>query len=265
MDLQADASSPDDTAAATHATPDAHQRPIADAAPCAATRTPAPLPPPDAPSVYGADSRPNIPAMAASVGVVGLVLSAFLTIGLVQAIRAKPVATVVRMVPERLELPPPPPPPPARSPQPQAIVTAPSPVVAPAPLVALPPVPVAVTTTPAPPPEDAVPGPPSPPAPAAAPAIANGGDLSSQMLSAPPPTYPMESRRRHEQGTVVLALLLSTDGRVAEISIARSSGSDRLDRAALNAVRRWRWSPTLRGGAAVMVRGTVEIPFVLAG
>lgn len=90
-------------------------------------------------------------------------------------------------------------------------------------------------------------------------------DLSSRMVSAPSPKYPVESRRRKEQGTVFLSVLVGTDGGVAEIGVSRSSGSSRLDKAALEAVRRWRWSPTMRAGAAVMVRGIVDIPFVLQG
>jgi len=90
-----------------------------------------------------------------------------------------------------------------------------------------------------------------------------GGDLSSTMLEGAPPRYPVESRRKREQGTVVLLLLVGTDGRVAEIRVTRSSGHARLDEAALKAVRRWRWSPAMRNGAAVEVRGTVEIPFIL--
>jgi protein TonB len=50
---------------------------------------------------------------------------------------------------------------------------------------------------------------------------------------------------------------------VNDIAVGQSSGFDRLDKAALDAVRRWRWSPTLQGGEAVQVRGMVEIPFVL--
>ncbi|WP_252217111.1 energy transducer TonB, partial [Clostridium sp. CMCC3677] len=73
-----------------------------------------------------------------------------------------------------------------------------------------------------------------------------GGDLSSKMISAKPPSYPLESRRLHEEGTVVLAVLLSAEGQVAGISIAQSSGSDRLDQAALAAVRKWRWAPVFR-------------------
>jgi protein TonB len=63
------------------------------------------------------------------------------------------------------------------------------------------------------------------------------GDLSSSMIHAPPPRYPRESRRRHEQGTVLLAVLLATDGSVETLRIARSSGYRRLDEAALDAVQ----------------------------
>src|SRR5690606_28958396 len=73
---------------------------------------------------------------------------------------------------------------------------------------------------------------------------------------------PLESRRRHEEGVVVLAVLLSTEGRVTDISIARSSGFPRLDEAAMDAVADWRWSPLVRDGEPVMVRGMVRIPFI---
>lgn len=143
-------------------------------------------------------------------------------------------------------------------------------VVAPPPIVA----------TPAPPPAVAVSATPSPPRPApVAPAavVADApvappsppptdvGDLTSKMISATPPSYPQDSRRLHEQGTVVLSVLLAADGRVDRVAVAKTSGFYRLDRAALSAVRHWRWSPTLRDGAAVLVQGNVVIPFVLRG
>jgi protein TonB len=110
----------------------------------------------------------------------------------------------------------------------------------------------------------------APPAVAAAPAAparpagpAEGGDLSAKMVSFVAPSYPLESRRKREEGTVVLSLLLSAEGRVADISVSSSSGFARLDSAALEAVRKWRWSPLVRDGQAVMVRGVVRIPFVI--
>lgn len=102
------------------------------------------------------------------------------------------------------------------------------------------------------------------PRPAAPPSMVSN-DLGATMISARPPAYPMESRRKREQGTVVLMLTLDTEGRVADIRVERSSGHERLDKAALGAVRQWRWSRTLRDGALVTVRGLVEIPFVLKG
>ncbi len=104
--------------------------------------------------------------------------------------------------------------------------------------------------------------PPSP-APAGPPAAISGGDLSSSMIEAVPPKYPYESRRLKEQGTVILEVLLGQDGRVDRIQIHRSSGFQRLDKAALDAVRRWRWSPRIREGQPVAVRGLVELPFAL--
>jgi protein TonB len=153
-------------------------------------------------------------------------------------------------------------PPPSVEPRivvPPPIVVTPAP--APAMAVALAPVPPAPTiTAPAASVTQAAPGPSAP-----SPAPAEGGDLSSRMISAQPPTYPVDSRRLREQGTVVLSVLLATDGRVERLSIARSSGFPRLDHAASSAVRRWRWSPTMRDGQPVPVQGNVVIPFVLRG
>lgn len=222
-----------------------------------------PLPVPRTAARYGDDRRPNLPALAGAIGIVALLLSALLTMDVVRVHKETSKLAVVEV--RRLaEAPPPPPPPPEKQPEQVKPVNAPSPVVAPVPLVATVPSPVQVATSPTPPPpEVSVPGPPTPAPPAPAPAIASAGDLSSTMISATPPRYPQESRRKREQGTVVLTVLLSAEGTVADISVSQSSGFARLDHAALTAVRRWRWSPTRRGGTAVMVKGLVEIPFIL--
>ncbi|HQS97533.1 energy transducer TonB [Novosphingobium sp. 17-62-19] len=109
----------------------------------------------------------------------------------------------------------------------------------------------------------APPAPPAPPVPPAPPSIVSSDSLGARMVAGSPPRYPVECRRRKEQGTVELLLILGIDGAVEAISVAKSSGFARLDDAALSAVRRWRWQPTSRNGAPVKVRGVVEIPFVL--
>lgn len=212
-------------------------------------------------SRYGEGRRPNPFALAGALGVAGLFLSSLLTMNAISVHKDKSALKVITLLaqPE----PPPPPPPPQRQPEPMEQVEVPTPVVAPPPLVIAPRPPVQIVASPTPPRVVSVPGPPSPAPAAPSPAVESAGDLSSTMISAVPPRYPHESRRRREQGTVVLAVLLGVDGTVADVSVAQSSGFERLDHAALAAVRRWRWSPTLRSGAPVMVRGVVEIPFVL--
>ena len=103
-----------------------------------------------------------------------------------------------------------------------------------------------------------------PPAPAPAPATTVSVDLDAATKAGTPPVYPMESRRRHEQGTVRLRVVIDTDGRVKEISVASSSGFERLDKAALDAVCHWRFQPQMQGGVAVEAVGTLPIPFRLA-
>lgn len=148
---------------------------------------------------------------------------------------------------------------PVTAPQP---VTAPTPPLAPVALSPAPAVAAPSAPAPAPPVVQAPPAPPAAPAPKAN-GPAEGGDLSTRMLSFTAPSYPIESRRAKEEGTVTLSLLLGLDGRVAEISVSGSSGFARLDKAALDAVRKWRWAPVTRGGEGVMVRGTVKIPFII--
>lgn len=231
-----------------------------DSAPPAVGRT-IPAPPSWQPSRYGEGQKPNILAMAGSIAIVGGLLAALFTMNIVKAHieRSKLAVFEVLSPPE----PPPPPAPPKPQPDPVMQAHTPSPVVAPAPLVQMPsPSPPIMTSPTPPPPEISIPGPPAP-KPGPAPAIESAGDLSSKMISATPPRYPVESRRKREQGTVLLLVLLDANGSVANISISKSSGYDRLDQAALTAVRRWRWSPTIRGGNPVMVKGIIEIPFVL--
>lgn len=171
-----------------------------------------------------------------------------------------------KLVTVNLSPPPPPPPAPASQETPkQPVVTAPPPLIQ----IDLPQqvnVPVAVDPQPAPPSVEPVRETSTSTGPvAAAVSVIQGGDLGARMVSGKPPRYPLESRRNKEQGTVVLSLVLGTDGAVEQISVNRSSGHPRLDDAALHAVRRWRWEPVIRSGGPVKVRGLVEIPFVLQG
>ena len=139
-----------------------------------------------------------------------------------------------------------------------AVVKVPNPVQQSAP--PPPPLPALVSAPPSPP--VANPGPPTPPAPPAKP---KETDLSAKLVSAKPPSYPAESRQLKEQGTVILYIIVAPDGHVDQVSVRKSSGFFRLDRAALEAVKHWRWSPTVVDGQAVEVRGIFALPFTLQG
>ena len=65
------------------------------------------------------------------------------------------------------------------------------------------------------------------------------------------PVYPKLSRKRKEQGTVQLLLLVKRDGQVADIKIQHSSGFDRLDQAAVQAVKKWQFTPAKQDGKAI--------------
>ncbi len=75
----------------------------------------------------------------------------------------------------------------------------------------------------------------------------------------PSPAYPRVSQRRGEQGRVVLRVLISPEGRVAQVKVQRSSGYERLDEAAAQAMRQARFRPYTENGIAY--KALVDIPF----
>jgi periplasmic protein TonB len=73
------------------------------------------------------------------------------------------------------------------------------------------------------------------------------------------PAYPSSARRLGIQGTAILHVLVAESGRVAEVIVKQSAGHPDLDRAATDAVRRWRFEPARRGADAVEM--WVHLPF----
>jgi len=65
------------------------------------------------------------------------------------------------------------------------------------------------------------------------------------------------------EGTVGVRALVLADGTVGRIEVSISSGSDALDRAATETVRRWRFLPATRDGAAIDAYVTVKIRYVV--
>lgn len=66
-----------------------------------------------------------------------------------------------------------------------------------------------------------------------------------------------------EEGKVLLRVLVSAEGLPTQIEIKQSSGFDRLDKAALASVQRWRFVPGKRNGIAEAMWNIVPVNFVL--
>jgi periplasmic protein TonB len=84
-------------------------------------------------------------------------------------------------------------------------------------------------------------------------------------LHNPAPTYPSLSRRGGEQGKVWLRVLVDTEGSAKQIEIATTSGFQRLDTAAVEAVSRWRFVSARQAERAVLAWVLVPINFSLHG
>ena len=89
-----------------------------------------------------------------------------------------------------------------------------------------------------------------------------GGQVqAAKLISSPSPVYPLPARAARIEGTVRLRAIVSRSGTIKDLQVL--SGSPWLVNAALNAVQRWRYQPTLLNGEPVEVDTIVEIKFSL--
>ena len=171
---------------------------------------------------------------------------------MVSLITPQPVVEKPRVLPKplpvkpRVQLPAPP--------EPQQLMTAttaaPEPVLVPTPP---PPAPIVAALPPQPQPAPAAPAPVIPP------------NVNADYLENPPPVYPALSRRIGEQGKVMLRVFVNARGTADKVELRASSGSSRLDDAALGAVKSWRFVPARQGGQAVAAWVLIPITFSLKG
>lgn len=108
-------------------------------------------------------------------------------------------------------------------------------------------------------------GPPPPPAPKPSPpkrtAPVSGGVLNGKVVSRVTPAYPPIAKAARAAGTVVVQITVDESGRVVAANAV--SGHPLLQQAAVNAVRGWKFSPTLLSGQPVKVTGSVTVNFTL--
>jgi len=83
-------------------------------------------------------------------------------------------------------------------------------------------------------------------------------------LNNPAPDYPGISKRAGEEGRVLLKVLVSANGDAENVEIEKGSHFDRLDQAAINAVKRWRFIPAHKGGQTLSAYVLVPVKFSLS-
>ena len=120
---------------------------------------------------------------------------------------------------------------------------------------------------PAPKPEpvaiDAPPPPPAQPTPMTAPLPVlpiTPPETSADYANNPLPQYPPISRRLGEEGRLKVRVCVKVDGTVLSATVNKSSGSERLDRATVDALQQWRFKPAHRGDEPVP--GCVTVPWI---
>jgi TonB family protein len=79
------------------------------------------------------------------------------------------------------------------------------------------------------------------------------------------PRYPDAARREGAQGVTTLRFQVLTSGLVGAVEVAQSAGHRDLDRAAVEAIRTWRFQPARRGQEVVTVWVTLPVRFELTG
>jgi protein TonB len=95
------------------------------------------------------------------------------------------------------------------------------------------------------------------------PALAPGASPVPLAGQTPAPVYPPSAMRRRETGTVLLHVDVGVDGIPTRVQLAERSGSRALDRAAVEAVRRWRFSPAQRDGQPIPSSIVIPVDFNL--
>ena len=112
---------------------------------------------------------------------------------------------------------------------------------------------------------------PSPPQPAAAvvkPEVPKGplrvgtGVQAARLLFGPKPPYPTLAKAARVQGTVRITAIIGTDGTIRNLQLI--NGPPLLVKAALDAVKQWRYQATMLNGSPVEVITEIDVNFTLS-
>lgn len=95
------------------------------------------------------------------------------------------------------------------------------------------------------------------------PAVLRAGEnvMAAKLVQRAYPRYPEQAKYSHVSGTVVFHAIIGADGRVCSLDLVE--GPAALVGASLDAVRQWRYSPTMLKGHPVSIDTTISFVFTL--
>ena len=103
-----------------------------------------------------------------------------------------------------------------------------------------------------------------PPPPKAPKMLRIGGNVAqANLIRQTMPVYPAIAKTAHVSGTVLLHAIIGADGTVQDLTYI--SGPPLLMKSAMDAVRQWRYKPTLLNGEPVPVDTQISVVFTLGG
>jgi periplasmic protein TonB len=103
--------------------------------------------------------------------------------------------------------------------------------------------------------------PPPPPTIKATPYRQGGKAQAAMLIHQVRPKYPPLARTTRTEGVVLLDAVIDKEGRIQSLRVI--SGHPLLTQAALDAVKQWRYRPTLLNGEPVEVSTTITVTFTL--
>ncbi len=84
-----------------------------------------------------------------------------------------------------------------------------------------------------------------------------------RLISTATPEYPLSAVRDRIEGAVDVAFTITRDGKVRDVQVLQSEPARVFDRAAVDAVKRWRFDPRIEDGVAVDYRTRTRLRFRL--
>ena len=87
---------------------------------------------------------------------------------------------------------------------------------------------------------------------------------ATKLLASTRPVYPPDCKIAGVEGTVLLRAVISKDGSLLNLEAVNRLVDERLMTAAMDAVRTWRYQPTLLNGEPVEVVTEIQVNFRLA-